>query len=92
MVSFGISLSGEDLDLPKLYWILKLHKNPYQQCNLADVAKYSAVKASLTYSNEYSYSSKIMALEVLQHHIRNKRCQSVVDPETIKRARTNLQS
>ena len=26
MLTFGISLSEEDIDLPKLYWISKLHK------------------------------------------------------------------
>ena len=31
MVSFGISLSDEDLELPKLCWIPKLHKNPYKR-------------------------------------------------------------
>ena len=29
--SFGIPDSGEDSDLPCLYWIPKLHKNPYKQ-------------------------------------------------------------
>ena len=29
MLTFGISLPAEDIDLPKLYWISKLHKNPY---------------------------------------------------------------
>ena len=28
MLTFGISLPEEDIDLPKLYWIPKLHKNP----------------------------------------------------------------
>ena len=31
MLTFGISLPEEDIDLPKLYWIPKLHKNPYKQ-------------------------------------------------------------
>ena len=29
--SFGISTSDTDFDLPSLYWIPKLHKNPYKQ-------------------------------------------------------------
>ena len=29
MLTFGISFPEEDIDLPKLYWIPKLHKNPY---------------------------------------------------------------
>ena len=31
MLTFGISLPEEDVDLPKLYWITELHKNPYKQ-------------------------------------------------------------
>ena len=42
MVSFEISLSGKDLDLPKLYWIPKLHKNPYKQRYVAGPAKCSS--------------------------------------------------
>ena len=30
MISFGISLSDEDLDIPKLNWIRKLHKTSYK--------------------------------------------------------------
>ena len=35
MLTFGISLPEEDIDLPKLYWIPKLHKNPYKQRYIA---------------------------------------------------------
>ena len=28
VLTYGISLPEEDIDLPKLYWIPKLHKNP----------------------------------------------------------------
>ena len=31
MLTFGISLPEDDIDLPKLYWIPKLHMNPYKQ-------------------------------------------------------------
>ena len=31
MLTFGISLPEEDIDLSKLYWIPKLHKNPYKK-------------------------------------------------------------
>ena len=30
MISFGISLSDEDLDIPKLNWIRKLYKTSYK--------------------------------------------------------------
>ena len=39
MLTFGISLPEEDFDLPKLYWIPKLHKNPYKQRYFAGSAK-----------------------------------------------------
>ena len=29
--SFGIDISEQNQDVPKLYWIPKLHKNPYKQ-------------------------------------------------------------
>ena len=41
MLAFGISLPEEDIDLPKLYWIPKLHKNPYKQRYIAGSAKCS---------------------------------------------------
>ena len=41
MLTFGISLPEEDIDLPKLYWIPKLHKNPYKQRYIVGSAKCS---------------------------------------------------
>ena len=41
MLTLGISLSDEDIDLPELYWIPKLHKNPYKQRYIAGSAKCS---------------------------------------------------
>ena len=41
MLTFGISLPKEDIDLPKLYWIPKLHNNPYMQRYIAGSAKCS---------------------------------------------------
>ena len=40
-VAVGSSLPKEDIDLPKLYWIPKLHKNPYKQRYIAGSAQYS---------------------------------------------------
>ena len=42
ILTFGISLPEEGTDLPKLYWIPKLHKNPYKQRYIAGSAKCSA--------------------------------------------------
>ena len=41
MLTFRISLPEEDIDLPKLYWIPKLHKNPYKHRYIAGSAKCS---------------------------------------------------
>ena len=41
MLTFGISFPEEDIDLPKLYWIPKLHKNPYKKRYIAGLAKCS---------------------------------------------------
>ena len=41
MLAFRISLPEEDTALPKLYWIPKLHKNPYKQRYIAGPAKCS---------------------------------------------------
>ena len=46
MLSLGVSVSKEDLDLPKLYWIPKFHKNPYTQRNIAGSARCSTKSLS----------------------------------------------
>jgi hypothetical protein len=35
LCSFGISTKDEELDLPSLYWIPKLHKCPFKQRYIA---------------------------------------------------------
>ena len=41
MLIFGISLPEEVIDLPKLYWIPKLHRNTYKQRYIMGSAKCS---------------------------------------------------
>ena len=41
MLTFGISLPEEDIDLPELHWIPKLHKNSYTQRYIAGSSKNS---------------------------------------------------
>ena len=41
MLTFGISIQKEDIDLLKLYWIPKFHKNPYKQIYNAGLDKCS---------------------------------------------------
>ena len=39
LCSFGISTKDEELDLPSLYWIPKLHKCPFKKCYIAGFSK-----------------------------------------------------
>ena len=41
LCSFGISTKDEELDLPSLYWIPKLHKCPFKQRYISGFAKCS---------------------------------------------------
>jgi len=41
LCSFRISTKDGELDIPSLYWILKLHKCPYKQCYIAGSVKCS---------------------------------------------------
>jgi hypothetical protein len=69
LCSFGISTKDEELDLPSLYWIPKLHKCPFKQryiagsakCSLKPLSKLltcilSAVKTGLQSYCDTSYS------------------------------------
>ena len=51
LYSFGISTKDEELDLPSLYWIPKVHKCPFKQRYIAGSAKCSTEPLSklLTY-------------------------------------------
>ena len=51
LCSFGISKKDEELDLPTLYWISKLHKCPFKQRYIAGPANCStkALSKLLTY-------------------------------------------
>ena len=41
LTSFGVNTQDENVDLPSLYWIPKLHKDPYKQRFIAGSAKCS---------------------------------------------------
>jgi hypothetical protein len=69
LYSFGISTKDEELDLPSLYWIPKLHKCPFKQRYISGFAKcstkplsklltciLSAVKTGLQSYYDTSYS------------------------------------
>ena len=46
LCSFGISTKDEEMDLPSLYWIPKLHKCPFKQRYVAGSAKCSMIPLS----------------------------------------------
>jgi hypothetical protein len=41
LCSFGISTKDEELDLPSLYWIPKLHESPFKKRYIAGSAKFT---------------------------------------------------
>ena len=46
LCSIGISANDEEMDLPSLYWIHKLHKCPFKQRYVAGSAKCSMIPLS----------------------------------------------
>ena len=51
LTSFNINTSQDNLDLPSLYWIPKLHKNPYKQRFIAGSSKCSTKPLSIHLTN-----------------------------------------
>ena len=47
LVSFGIETIDAELDLPYIYWIPKMHKNPYKQRFIAGSSTYSTKPLSI---------------------------------------------
>ena len=47
LTSFGIQANNEELDLPYIYWIPKMHKNTYKRRFIADAAKCSTKPLSI---------------------------------------------
>ena len=47
LTSFGIETSDDELDLPYIYWIPKMHKNPYKQRFIAGSSKCSTKPLSI---------------------------------------------
>ena len=47
LTPFGIETSDENLDLPYIYWISKMHKNPYKHRFVAGSSKYSTKPLSI---------------------------------------------
>ena len=47
LTSFGIQTTDEELDLPYIYWIPKIHKNPYKHRFIAGSSKCSTKPLSI---------------------------------------------
>ena len=47
LTSFGIQSNIEELDLPYIYWIPKMHKNPYKHRLISGSSKYSTKPLSM---------------------------------------------
>ena len=47
LTSFGIQSNSEELDLPYIYWIPKMHKNPYKHRFIAGSSKCSTKPLSI---------------------------------------------
>jgi len=63
LCSFGISTKDEELDLPSLYWIPKLHKCPFKQryiwvCHMLHETSFQII-------NMYSIGGRNRASELL---------------------------
>ena len=64
LCSFGISTNDEELDLPSLYWIPKLHKCPFKQRYFARVCQ-MLHENSFQIVNMYSIGGQNWASELL---------------------------
>ena len=53
--SFGIDPNGDELDLPFIYWIPKMHKNPYEHRLITGSAKCSTKPLSILLTKILTY-------------------------------------
>ena len=81
LTSFGIQTNNEELDLPCIYWIPKMHKNPYKHRFIAGSSKCSTKPLSIL-------------LTQLLAHIKHGllKYQSYVDPKNSKELFDHLKS
>ncbi len=60
LCSFGFSTKDEELDLPSLYWIPKLHERPFKQRYICQILH----ETSFQVINMYSISGQNWASEL----------------------------
>ena len=59
LTSFGIQANNKELDLPYIYWISKMHKNPYKHRFIAGLSKCSTKPLSILLKNCLHVLSKV---------------------------------
>ena len=87
--SFGIQTNDEELDLPYIYWIPKMHKNFLQKliyCGFFEVFDQACICS--THTIAYTYWARTS--EVLQNGIVKNWDQSDVDPKEFKKLLEHL--
>ena len=78
LTSFGIETSDDELDLPYIYWIPKMHKNPYKHRFIAGSSKCSTKPLSILLTKLLTHITQ--SSEVLRNSQLEKWDQSDVDP------------
>ena len=83
LTSFGIETSDDELDLPYIYWIPKMHKNPYKHRFIAGSLKCSTKPLSILLTKLLTHIKQGLK-QVLRNSLLKKRDQSDVDPQEFK--------
>ena len=85
--TFGIQTADEELDLPYIYWITKMHKNPYKHRLIAGSSKCSTRPLSILLNKLLTniYQGPQKYCETAYSRSGVNRGQSDVDPQEFKR-------
>ena len=81
LISFGIQTNNEELDLPYIYWIPKMHKNPYKHRVTAGSSKCSTKPLSILFTNCLHILSNVSRITAWQPS--QELDQSDVDPQRL---------
>ena len=84
LTSFGIEIKNEELDLPYIYWIAKIHKDPYKHRFIAGSSKWFD-KAFVHSTHKIAYTYLARSPEVLRESLLKEWDHSDLDPQKFKR-------
>ena len=90
LTSFGIDPNEDELDLPYIYWIPKMHKNPYKHRFIAGSARCCTKLLSILLTNCLHILSKVFRSTAKQAY--SKWGESDVDPQKFKGVMEHLKS